>query len=97
MNRILVTGSAGFIGNNQPVSLRHFITAIETACGKKAKENLLPMQAGDIPVTFADVDELIADTGFKPSTSIEDGIGEFVDWYKNYLKLKEQRWRKKHL
>jgi UDP-glucuronate 4-epimerase len=74
------------IGNNQPVSLRRFITAIETACGKKAKENLLPMQAGDVPVTFADVDELIADIGFKPSTSIEDGIAKFVDWYKGYYK-----------
>lgn len=72
------------IGNNQPVTLRRFITAIETACGKKAKENLLPMQVGDVPITFADVDELIADTDFKPSTSIEDGIGKFVEWYKNY-------------
>jgi len=74
------------IGNNQPVSLRRFITAIETACGKKAKENLLPMQAGDVPITYADVDELIKDTGFKPSTSIEDGIGKFVDWYKKNIK-----------
>jgi len=72
------------IGNNQPVTLRRFITAIETACGKKAKENILPMQAGDVPVTFADVDELITDIGFKPSTSIEDGITKFVDWYKGY-------------
>jgi UDP-glucuronate 4-epimerase len=70
------------IGNNQPVSLRRFISAIEVACGKKAKENLLPMQAGDVPVTYADVDELILDTGFKPSTSIECGIHKFVDWYK---------------
>jgi UDP-glucuronate 4-epimerase len=74
------------IGNNQPVSLRRFITAIEAACGKKAKENLLPMQAGDVPVTFADVDELIADTGFKPNTSIESGIFQFVSWYKGYYK-----------
>lgn len=72
------------IGNNQPVSLRRFITAIETACGKKAKENLLPMQAGDVPITYADIDDLIADTGFKPSTSIEDGIGAFVEWYKGF-------------
>ncbi len=72
------------IGNNQPVTLRRFITAIEDACGKKAKENLLPMQAGDVPITYADVDDLIADTGFKPSTSIEDGIGKFVEWYKGY-------------
>ncbi|MEA1989307.1 MAG: NAD-dependent epimerase [Pseudomonadota bacterium] len=72
------------IGNNQPVTLRRFITAIEDACGKKANENLLPMQAGDVPVTFADVDDLIADTGFKPATSIEVGIGRFVEWYKGY-------------
>ena len=72
------------IGNNQPVTLRRFITAIEDACGVKAKENLLPMQPGDVPITYADVDDLIADTGFKPSTSIEDGINEFVKWYKSY-------------
>jgi UDP-glucuronate 4-epimerase len=72
------------IGNNQPVTLRRFITAIETATGKKANENLLPMQPGDVPITYADVDELIADTGFKPSTSIEEGIGKFVEWYKTY-------------
>lgn len=72
------------IGNNQPVSLRRFITAIETACGKKANENLLPMQPGDVPITYADVDELTKDTGFKPAISIEDGIEKFVDWYKGY-------------
>ncbi|HEY9018783.1 NAD-dependent epimerase [Thiomicrospira sp.] len=72
------------IGNNQPVSLRRFITAIETACGKKANENLLPMQPGDVPITYADVGELIADTGFKPETSIEEGICKFVDWYRGY-------------
>lgn len=74
------------IGNNEPVTLRRFITALETACGKKAKENLLPMQAGDVPITFADVNELIADTGFKPSTSIEEGLANFVEWYKSYYK-----------
>ena len=72
------------IGNNQPVTLRRFITAIEDACGKKAQENLLPMQAGDVPITYADIDELIEDTGFKPETSIEDGIKQFVDWYQRY-------------
>lgn len=72
------------IGNNQPVTLRRFITAIETACGQKAKERLLPMQAGDVPITFADIDDLIKDTGFKPQTTIEEGIGKFVEWYKNY-------------
>lgn len=74
------------IGNNQPVTLRRFISAIETATGKKAKENLLPMQAGDVPITYANLDELIADIGFKPSTSIEDGISKFVDWYCGYYK-----------
>jgi UDP-glucuronate 4-epimerase len=72
------------IGNNQPVTLRRFITAIETACGQKAKENLLPMQAGDVPITYADVNPLIADIGFKPATSIEHGIAKFVEWYKGY-------------
>lgn len=72
------------IGNNQPVTLRRFITAIESACGKKAKENLLPMQAGDVPITYADVDELINEIDFKPNTSIEEGISNFVEWYKDY-------------
>lgn len=74
------------IGNNQPITLRRFITAIETACGQKAQENLLPMQPGDVPITYADVDDLIADTGFKPSTSIEEGVGKFIDWYKGFKK-----------
>lgn len=72
------------IGNNQPVTLRRFIDAIENACGKKATENLMPMQAGDVPITYADVDDLIRDVGFKPSTTIEIGIQAFVDWYKQY-------------
>ncbi|GAF59828.1 LOW QUALITY PROTEIN: NAD-dependent epimerase/dehydratase [Psychrobacter sp. JCM 18902] len=76
------------IGNNQPVTLRRFIIAIESACGKKAKENLLPMQPGDVPATYADIDELTADIGFRPETSIEDGILKFVNWYRAYY-LKE--------
>lgn len=72
------------IGNHQPVTLRRFINAIEVACGKKAKENLLPMQPGDVPITYADVDDLVRDTGFKPSTTIEDGIAQFVEWYCDY-------------
>ena len=75
------------IGNNQPVTLRRFITAIEDACGKKAQENLLPMQAGDVPITYADIDELVEDTGFKPETSIEEGIKKFVDWYRQYYSV----------
>ncbi len=73
------------IGNNQPVTLRRFITALETALGQKAVENHLPMQPGDVPVTYADVDELIADVGFKPATEVEDGLERFVHWYRNYL------------
>jgi UDP-glucuronate 4-epimerase len=75
------------IGNNQPVTLRRFITAIENACGKKAQESLLPMQAGDVPITYADIDELVDDIGFKPDTSIEDGITKFVEWYKQYYSV----------
>ncbi len=76
------------IGNNQPVTLRRFITAIEKACGCKAKEDLLPMQPGDVPITYADIDDLIADTGFKPSTTIEEGIASFVQWYKTYYQCR---------
>jgi UDP-glucuronate 4-epimerase len=72
------------IGNNRPVTLRRFITAIETATGKKAIENPLPMQPGDVPITFADVDDLINDIGFKPSISIEHGIQIFVEWFGKY-------------
>ena len=72
------------IGNNQPVTLRRFITALETALGQKAVENHLPMQPGDVPVTYANVDDLIADVGFKPATEIEDGLERFVRWYRDY-------------
>ena len=73
------------IGNNQPVTLRRFITALEMALGQKAVENHLPMQPGDVPVTYADVDELIADVGFKPATEVEDGLERFVRWYRDYI------------
>lgn len=75
------------IGNNQPITLRRFITAIESACGKKAKENLLPMQAGDVPITYADIDELVEDIGFRPKTNIEEGIEKFVNWYRAYYSV----------
>ncbi|MGE6796256.1 NAD-dependent epimerase [Psychrobacter okhotskensis] len=75
------------IGNNQPITLRLFITAIESACGKKAKENLLPMQAGDVPITYADIDELVEDIGFRPKTNIEEGIEKFVNWYRAYYSV----------
>ena len=72
------------IGNNNPVTLRDFITAIEDACGIKARENLLPMQPGDVPLTYADIDDLQKNFGFKPSMSLKKGINEFVNWYKDF-------------
>jgi len=72
------------IGNNEPVPLMDFVHAIEDALGKKAKIDYLPMQAGDVSATWADVDDLIAATGFKPETSVKQGIQNFVDWYKDY-------------
>jgi UDP-glucuronate 4-epimerase len=72
------------IGNNKPVSLMRFIEVIEQALGKEAKKNLLPMQPGDVPITYADVDELMQDVGFKPDTPIEVGIARFVQWYREY-------------
>jgi UDP-glucuronate 4-epimerase len=74
------------IGNNQPVALMAFIEAIENAIGKKAVKEYLPLQPGDVPATYADVNDLIKDTGFKPSISIVDGINNFVKWYKKYYK-----------
>src|SRR3989338_886101 len=74
------------ICNNNPVELLRFIQVLEKYLGKSAEKNLLPMQAGDVPATYADVDDLMNDTGFKPQTSIEDGIGKFVEWYKGYYK-----------
>ncbi|MDT8379046.1 MAG: NAD-dependent epimerase [Desulfotignum sp.] len=72
------------IGNNQPVALMDFVKAIETALGKKAVIEYLPLQPGDVPATYADVSDLIADTGFKPSTPVARGIQQFVDWYLDY-------------
>jgi UDP-glucuronate 4-epimerase len=72
------------IGNNNPVELLYFIETLERCLGKKAKKNLLPIQSGDVPATYADVDDLTKDVGFRPSTRIEDGIRKFVDWYLEY-------------
>ena len=74
------------IGNNNPVELMDYIKALETALGKQAEKELLPLQPGDVPDTYADVTDLIADTGFKPSTTVEDGVGRFVEWYLEYYK-----------
>ena len=72
------------IGNNQPVELMHFIEVLEDCLGKKAEKNLLPLQLGDVPATYADVEDLINDVGFKPNTPIEVGIERFVAWYQSY-------------
>jgi len=75
------------IGNNQPVDLLRFIEVLEQTLGKKAEKNLLPLQPGDVPATYADVADLMRDTGFKPATSIETGIARFVQWYREYYKI----------
>ncbi len=75
------------IGNNQPVELMHVIRTLESALGRKAEMHMLPMQPGDVPATYADVDDLIRDVGFKPSTPIESGIARFVEWYRHYYKV----------
>jgi UDP-glucuronate 4-epimerase len=72
------------IGNNNPVELMKVIEILEGSLGQKAKKNLLPIQPGDIPATYADVDDLVKDVGFKPGTPIEQGIKKFVEWYKEY-------------
>ena len=73
------------IGNNTPVHLLDFIGALEDAIGKQAIKNLLPMQPGDVPDTYADVSDLIADFDYKPNTPLKDGVGAFVAWYKGYI------------
>ena len=75
------------IGNNNPVDLEDYIAAIEQALGIKAEKNLLPLQPGDVPDTFANVDALVEDVGYKPTTKVDDGIKRFVDWYKDYYQV----------
>ena len=75
------------IGNNAPVKLMDFIEALEEKIGKKAKKNMLPIQAGDVPSTYADVTDLIDDLGYKPQTSIKEGISNFVDWYREFFRV----------
>jgi UDP-glucuronate 4-epimerase len=74
------------IGNNSPVSLSCFVEAIESSCGKRAVKNFMPIQPGDVPLTYADIDSLVGDIGFAPSTDIETGVQSFVDWYRGYQK-----------
>ena len=74
------------IGNNQPVELMRFIEVLEQQLGRKAEKNMLPLQPGDVPATWADVDDLVRDVGFKPNTRIEEGLERFVAWYRAYYK-----------
>ena len=91
MNPDPATSSAPYriynIGNNHSEELSRYIEVLEKELGKKAQWNLLPMQAGDVPATEADVDDLVRDVGFKPATSIESGIARFVAWYREYYKM----------
>ena len=75
------------IGNNEPVTLMRFIEIIEETLGKKAKKNLLPMQPGDVPATYADIEDLKKDVGFEPKTTLEEGIPKFIAWYKDYFNI----------
>ena len=76
------------IGNSNPVDLMDYIRAIENSLGIKAKINFLPLQAGDVPITYADVNDLISDFEFQPKTDVKDGIEKFINWYKNYYYIK---------
>lgn len=72
------------IGSNNPVELLRYIEIIEDCLRKKAIKNMLPMQPGDVPATYADVEDLILDVDYRPTTRVEDGIAQFVDWYRSY-------------
>lgn len=76
------------IGNNKPVELTRFIEVIEENLGRKAIKNLMPIQDGDVPETYADVDDLMRETDFKPKTPLEDGVKKFIQWYLDYYKVK---------
>ena len=75
------------IGNNAPVELLRYIEVLEDCLGVKAQRNLLPLQAGDVPDTYADVEDLVRDVGYKPATPVEVGVRRFVDWYRSYYKV----------
>jgi UDP-glucuronate 4-epimerase len=75
------------VGNSQPVELMRLVEVLEASLGKKAKMNLLPLQVGDVPATFADTDDLARDVGFQPQTSIEEGVERFVRWYREYYSV----------
>jgi UDP-glucuronate 4-epimerase len=74
------------IGNSAPVQLTNYIAALEDALGRKARMEMIPLQPGDVPDTYADVDDLVAEFGYKPMTTVDQGIGRFVSWYRDYYK-----------
>ena len=74
------------IGNNEPVELMHYIGVLEDCLGKEAEKNMLPMQPGDVQATFADIEDLVRDVGYRPATTVEDGLARFVDWYRDFYK-----------
>jgi len=74
------------IGNNRPVELMHYIAVLEDCLGRKAEKNLLPMQVGDVPDTWADAEDLVRDVGYRPSTPVEEGVAKFVAWYLDYYR-----------
>ncbi|NBM53722.1 NAD-dependent epimerase/dehydratase family protein [Proteus sp. G2669] len=76
------------IGNGSPVNLMDYISALEAHLGKTADKNMLPMQPGDVYTTWADTEDLFKATGYKPQTSVDEGVKQFVDWYKNYYQVK---------
>ena len=76
------------IGNAQPVDLMHYIAVLEERLGRKAEMNMLPLQAGDVPDTWADVEDLVTDVGYRPATPVETGVARFVDWYLDYHQIK---------
>ena len=76
------------IGNNAPVPLLRYIEVLEECLGRKATKNFLPLQLGDVPDTFADIDDLVRDVGYRPATSVEVGVRRFVDWFTEYYGYK---------
>ena len=75
------------IGNNKPVQLMRYIEVLERSLGKKAQIEMLPMQPGDVPATMADVSALEGDIGYRPKTTVEEGVPRFVEWYRSYYKV----------
>jgi UDP-glucuronate 4-epimerase len=72
------------IGSQRPIELLRYIELIEECLGRKAEKNFLPLQPGDVPNTFADVEDLIQDVGYQPKTPVEEGIASFIEWYRHY-------------